>query len=66
MEGSAHPALKRIEADFNFSGGNKAEDGNPTPRPGTVGDILSEIQVGAVRLFCQLFLLQMLPSLHSA
>ena len=45
MEGSAHPALKRIEADFNFTGTKKSEDGNPTPRPGTVGDILSEIQV---------------------
>ncbi|GFO43583.1 Bicaudal d-like protein 2 [Plakobranchus ocellatus] len=45
MEGSAHPALKRIEADFNFK---KSEDGNPTPRPGTVGDILSEIQVTEV------------------
>ncbi|GFR63875.1 bicaudal D-like protein 2, partial [Elysia marginata] len=48
MEGSAHPALKRIEADFNFSGGKQSEDGNPTPRPGTVGDILSEIQVTEV------------------
>ncbi|KAK3734102.1 hypothetical protein RRG08_000017 [Elysia crispata] len=48
MEGSAHPALKRIEADFNFTGTKKSEDGNPTPRPGTVGDILSEIQVTEV------------------
>ncbi|KAL8594897.1 hypothetical protein ACOMHN_038460 [Nucella lapillus] len=43
----AHPALKRIEADFSFS--NKDGEGAPhTPRPGVVGDILSEIQVKEV------------------
>lgn len=39
----AHPALKRIEADFSFS--KKDGEAPPTPRPGVVGDILSEIQV---------------------
>lgn len=45
-EGTAHPALKRIEADFAFS----KKDGfvPPSPRPGVVGDILSEIQVTEV------------------
>ncbi|CAL1529372.1 unnamed protein product [Lymnaea stagnalis] len=47
MDGSVHPALKRIEADFSFPGKKHEEDG-PTPRPGTVGDILSEIQVTEV------------------
>uniref|UniRef100_A0A0B7AR24 Protein bicaudal D n=1 Tax=Arion vulgaris TaxID=1028688 RepID=A0A0B7AR24_9EUPU len=45
MDGSVHPTLKRIEADF-FPG-HKNSNG-PTPRPGTVGDILSEIQVTEV------------------
>ena len=40
----AHPALKRIEADFSFT--KKDGQAPPTPRPGVVGDILSEIQVG--------------------
>ena len=38
-----HPALKRIEADFALS--KKDGEAGPTPRPGVVGDILSEIQV---------------------
>ncbi|XP_076469501.1 protein bicaudal D-like isoform X2 [Babylonia areolata] len=42
----AHPALKRIEADFSFS--KKDGEAPPTPRPGVVGDILSEIQVKEV------------------
>uniref|UniRef100_A0A2C9JE95 Uncharacterized protein n=1 Tax=Biomphalaria glabrata TaxID=6526 RepID=A0A2C9JE95_BIOGL len=46
MDGSVHPALKRIEADFSFPG-KKSSDA-PTPRPGTVGDILSEIQITEV------------------
>ncbi|XP_076447399.1 protein bicaudal D-like isoform X2 [Babylonia areolata] len=43
----SHPALKRIEADFSLS----PKDGDssiPMPRPGVVGDILSEIQVTEV------------------
>lgn len=40
------PALKRIEADFSFA--KKDHDAPPTPRPGVVGDILSEIQVCSV------------------
>ncbi|KAK7494003.1 hypothetical protein BaRGS_00014885 [Batillaria attramentaria] len=42
----AHPALKRIEADFSFP--RKDGEAPPTPRPGVVGDILSEIQVTEV------------------
>ncbi|XP_070192301.1 protein bicaudal D-like isoform X2 [Littorina saxatilis] len=45
-EGQDHPALKRIEADFSFS--KKDGEAPPTPRPGNVGDILSEIQVTEV------------------
>ncbi|KAL8586489.1 hypothetical protein ACOMHN_055193 [Nucella lapillus] len=37
----SHPALKRIEADFSMSP-------KDMPRPGVVGDILSEIQVTEV------------------
>ncbi|KAH9493095.1 Protein bicaudal D 2 [Bulinus truncatus] len=46
MDSSVHPALKRIEADFSFPGKNNSD--MPTPRPGTVGDILSEIQITEV------------------
>ncbi|XP_012944043.1 protein bicaudal D [Aplysia californica] len=45
MDSSTHPTLKRIEADFSFPG---KKEGDATPRPGTVGDILSEIQVTEV------------------
>ncbi|XP_059153832.1 protein bicaudal D-like isoform X2 [Physella acuta] len=45
MDGSVHPALKRIEADFSFPTKKNSIDG---PRPGTVGDILSEIQITEV------------------
>ncbi|CAG5117017.1 unnamed protein product [Candidula unifasciata] len=47
MDSSVHPALKRIEADF-FPGQKNSNHGVPSPRPGTVGDILSEIQVTEV------------------
>jgi len=40
MDGSSHPALKRIEADFSIPQ-RKEGDGS---RAGVVGDILSEIQ----------------------
>lgn len=42
----AHPALKRIEADFAFM--RKDGEAPATPRLGVVGDILSEIQVTEV------------------
>lgn len=42
----SHPALKRIEADFSLS--SKDGESLPMPRPGVVGDILSEIQVTEV------------------
>lgn len=54
----AHPALKRIEADFSFS--KKDGEAPPTPRPGVVGDILSEIQVQAL-CWCLFFHLQLKP-----
>ncbi|BFZ08264.1 hypothetical protein BsWGS_11302 [Bradybaena similaris] len=47
MDSSVHPALKRIEADF-FPGQKNSISGVPNPRPGTVGDILSEIQITEV------------------
>lgn len=40
LDGSSHPALKRIEADFSMP---HRKDGDGS-RAGTVGDILSEIQ----------------------
>ncbi|CAG5128294.1 unnamed protein product, partial [Candidula unifasciata] len=48
VDGSAHPALKRIEADFSFPGSKVPSLDQSTPRPGMVNDLLSELQVTEV------------------